>query len=840
MNLIKYNEKKQRIDTLLDGVQTLTEPEEIIKHIHGFYSTLYSKDNVDENVMDEYLNTIQGPEISTEDNININKPITLPELTNTMKGCKGTTPGPDGINILVYRAIWDIAGPIILKAWEYSLEIGELAPSQKESAICLLDKKGKDRRIISNLRPITLSNCDLKIITKIYTKRLDPILNTIINPNQSAYLSGRQVHDGLRTIDLLKEHCRTQMKDGYLISLDAKKAYDSVSHEYIKKVLGKLGFEPQFGNIFSILYRNISTRVVVNGIQTEPIKINRGVKQGDALSCSLFILIMETLNRKIESNQLIPCIKYKNIQACKVIAYADDVAILTQNKEGIVQALQTYQSFSHASGLYINPEKTEILNLRRDCTHESIETYIYGMPVRINLTNQITICGKTFANNAEVETQNNIISKIKKLENSINSWNKRNLTIEGRILVLKTFGISQTLYTMQNTTYGEEHLKNIEKIIFKFIWKGKDRIKRSIMVKDYHLGGLKAPNIHKIDQCCKLKQVIRSARSNHPIRNIQEYQPDLSQVSNNYNGKNQFVKTANQALNDIGVNLMKEIVEAQPNEILTLHRDHETNIAQSNFQTIKKLCKLNPIQALFVKAEMTKLNAITLNEAYRINQTDNTKLKLLAEKLPNNFAILLQKFEDRNRNEAPEETENRLSKIPVRLNIFRKIKDIKSSDLNMLESIENPENNPFNTYRNIRHPRERTMQFLMLHNRFYNNTRLAKHKIIESPKCHHCEAEETNDHLINECIRSTEIWNYVEQRCGRTITLQEKIYGSNDRWLNNIISLTKLILSTNRQERVNLDLARTRINNRIKDTVFINLNNTNLRILRTFKKNVHT
>jgi hypothetical protein len=101
-----------------------------------------------------------------------------------MKDCKGTTPGPDGINAQIYKVIWDLAGPIILDAWNHSVATGTLAPSQRESVILLLPKKGKDKRHVGNLRPIMLYNCDLKFITKLYTKRINRILTSTISINQ--------------------------------------------------------------------------------------------------------------------------------------------------------------------------------------------------------------------------------------------------------------------------------------------------------------------------------------------------------------------------------------------------------------------------------------------------------------------------------------------------------------------------------------------------------------------------------------------------------------------------------------------------------------------------------
>lgn len=61
-------------------------------------------------------------------------------LTNIMKQYKDTSPGPDVIREQVYETIWQTAGPIILQAKKYTILSGQLAPSQKESPICLSRK----------------------------------------------------------------------------------------------------------------------------------------------------------------------------------------------------------------------------------------------------------------------------------------------------------------------------------------------------------------------------------------------------------------------------------------------------------------------------------------------------------------------------------------------------------------------------------------------------------------------------------------------------------------------------------------------------------------------------
>ena len=70
----------------------------------------------------------------------------------------------------------EIIGPIFLKSWNFSCETGILPESHRESVIVLLPKEGKDVSDIKNWRPITLSNCDSKIITRAFSIIMSQVL----------------------------------------------------------------------------------------------------------------------------------------------------------------------------------------------------------------------------------------------------------------------------------------------------------------------------------------------------------------------------------------------------------------------------------------------------------------------------------------------------------------------------------------------------------------------------------------------------------------------------------------------------------------------------------------
>ncbi len=122
------------------------------------------------------------------------------------------------------------------------------------------------------------------------------------------------------------------------------------------------------------------------------------------------------------------------------------------------------------------------------------------------------------------------MNKITKLEKQLVRWLPRGLSVEGKVLIVKTFGLSQIIYSLQMCEIEVREVKAIESVIFKFLWNKKwvgnqapDRIKRSTLKMPYEEGGLKVPDISILDKALKTKQFIRAMKSNHYINLIQKY-----------------------------------------------------------------------------------------------------------------------------------------------------------------------------------------------------------------------------------------------------------------------------------------------------------------------------
>ena len=86
----------------------------------------------------------------------------------------------------------------------------------------------------------------------------------------------------------------------------------------------------------------------------------------------------------------------------------------------------------------------------------------------------------------------NYIKTMHSLRNLITSWSERNLTVLGRITVVKSLLLSKLTFLILTIPDPPINtINDLNSMIFKFIWRGNDRVSRNKMVQDYSQGGLR-------------------------------------------------------------------------------------------------------------------------------------------------------------------------------------------------------------------------------------------------------------------------------------------------------------------------------------------------------------
>ena len=102
------------------------------------------------------------------------------------------------------------------------------------------------------------------------------------------------------------------------------KVFDSVSHQALLNTLQRLECPRTFVEYMGTVYRFSITVLEVSHERSQPIRVTRGVIQGDPLSTLLFSMVVNRILKRLPSEV------WYTIRENKIngLAYADDIVLL--------------------------------------------------------------------------------------------------------------------------------------------------------------------------------------------------------------------------------------------------------------------------------------------------------------------------------------------------------------------------------------------------------------------------------------------------------------------------------------------------------------------------------
>lgn len=510
LGLEKSRQNKKVILKLKDdNGNIVSNQSEILKIERSFYAKLYAEENnKSPDEMVEYIsNTNTKHKLTKDESRNCDGYITLEELTSAVNNIKpNKSPGMDGLSANFYKTFWNELGPMLLKVFNTSYDKQKLPFSQRQSILSLLYKKN-DPLDLSNYRPISLLNTDYKILSHTLASRIKTVIDKIISSDQSGYIKNRYIGFNLRQIQDIIDYADRFSVEGVILFIDFSKAFDTLNWKFMYQTLAYFGFNDNFINWIKTLYSDINTSVTNNGWISAPVKPQRGIRQGCPCSSILFVIAVEIMANKIRENPNIKGIEIKldgKTHSLKISQLADDTTLFLKSKEEILSALNIIEIFGSFSGLKLNKNKTEgiwIGKLKHSKDKISNINFV-DKPVKV--------LGLYVGNNKKECDKLNWDSKLNKAKNLMISWEKRNLTIFGKILIIKALIIPQFTYIASTTVLNKDYITAIEKEIYKFIWNGKvDKVKRNTLIAKYDKGGLKMLDIKSYFYTLKIKWIRR-------------------------------------------------------------------------------------------------------------------------------------------------------------------------------------------------------------------------------------------------------------------------------------------------------------------------------------------
>ena len=161
----------------------------------NYYRNLYTSDlTFSETAYDTSTDNAETPKLSEDAQKTLEGPLTYEEckkIPETFQNNKA--PGEDGFTVEFCTYFVELLGNDLITSFNDPHEKGELSISQRRGIITLVPKEDGSLLDLSNWRPITLLNVDLKIASKAIAKRIESTLPNLIHSKQTGFVKGRYI-----------------------------------------------------------------------------------------------------------------------------------------------------------------------------------------------------------------------------------------------------------------------------------------------------------------------------------------------------------------------------------------------------------------------------------------------------------------------------------------------------------------------------------------------------------------------------------------------------------------------------------------------------------------------
>lgn len=193
--------------------------------------------------------------------------------------------------------------------------------------LTLTTKKSQSLRFF-DFKPTSLCNYVYKIISKLIDNRIKNIISLHILPEKFVFLSDRKIQDVVTISQESIHSIKICKSKDYLMKNYLSKAYDHMDWDFLHLFLPTIGFPHRHARLIMAYVTSTLVAVLINGLPIDFFKISRGLRQGCELSPLLFIIFMDSLNKKIrevKSTRVISSCRVSTNYSSAHILFIDDV-----------------------------------------------------------------------------------------------------------------------------------------------------------------------------------------------------------------------------------------------------------------------------------------------------------------------------------------------------------------------------------------------------------------------------------------------------------------------------------------------------------------------------------
>lgn len=175
--------------------------------------------------------------------------------------------GPDEFNLEFLKRCWGIVGGDVIGFVQEFHKLGKLPKTTTSSFLALVPKIDNPERLDA-YRLICLIVCLYKVISKLLVKGLIKVIGKVISSNQTTFIPGRKILDGILVTNKVLDYAKRKRKDCMLCKVDFQQACDCVDCDFLRKMLREMGFGQKWMDWMEARVFTSSMYILVNGSPT--------------------------------------------------------------------------------------------------------------------------------------------------------------------------------------------------------------------------------------------------------------------------------------------------------------------------------------------------------------------------------------------------------------------------------------------------------------------------------------------------------------------------------------------------------------------------------------------
>ena len=256
---------------------------------------------------------------------------------------------------------------------------GRVPQAWCDAELIPIPKKG-DLSLCDNWRGIALLDVVRKVVGRLIQNRLQHLAELELPESQCGFWNGRSCTDQIFAVSQVIEKIHEHHDIGFLVFIDLRKAYDSVSRPALWRALATLGVPPLLIQLISSFHDSMSAQVRVGDGHTQRIPVMNGLRQGCSMAPVLFnlffALVLEKWNAEmaqafpnhgvafhfnVNGNLYNRPRTVHRTSSTTDLEFADDVVLITPTHSLAQASLSMFASVAASVGLYVNFTETKLM-----------------------------------------------------------------------------------------------------------------------------------------------------------------------------------------------------------------------------------------------------------------------------------------------------------------------------------------------------------------------------------------------------------------------------------------------------------------------------------------------